>query len=393
MRVYCLSVHAAYRCHDSGACCTSRWPIPVETARFERLQEALRAGVLRAADNTHFVRPHDLATGYAALLDVTDEGSCAFYERNARRCAIHCALGPDALPAACQHFPRACLIDRDAVSVTFSHYCPSVASLIFDGDAPLAVVEAPSSLVPARVEGLDARDALPPLLHPRMLADRESYRRWERLAVSLLATSGTPESALLRIIDFTERVREWQPGRLPLDQAIDAAFPAAPERRGNGWAEAEAATIERASFEEDALVRRSVPYDLDVAEPPGNVAALFGRLVAPEWPRFSEPIRRFLASHLFANWCAYQGRGLRTVVRSVTAALSVLRVEAARHCGLAGRPLDEALLIEAVRSSDLLLVHLASREELARRLGGIEDGGVEEMVRVVRGSTTRLSGG
>ena len=71
---------------------------------------------------------------------------------------------------------------------------------------------------------------------------------------------------------------------------------------------------------------------------------------------------------MFASWWAYQGHGLRTIVRGARLALSVVRVEAARACAEAGRTLDRELLIEAIRSADLLLLHLASRRELARRL-------------------------
>jgi hypothetical protein len=46
----------------------------------------------------------------------------------------------------------------------------------------------------------------------------------------------------------------------------------------------------------------------------------------------------------------------------------VLRAEAARGCAEAGRTLDGDLLKEAVRRADLLLVHLADPEALARRL-------------------------
>jgi hypothetical protein len=55
-------------------------------------------------------------------------------------------------------------------------------------------------------------------------------------------------------------------------------------------------------------------------------------------------------------------------------ALGVLRAEAARGCAEAGRALDAELLKEAVRRADLLLVHLADPEALARRLGRRERG-------------------
>jgi hypothetical protein len=60
------------------------------------------------------------------------------------------------------------------------------------------------------------------------------------------------------------------------------------------------------------------------------------------------------------------------VVRSLEVALAVVRVEAARLCATAERPLDEPLLIEAMRAADLLLVHLADPKTLAARLSEVE---------------------
>ena len=83
---------------------------------------------------------------------------------------------------------------------------------------------------------------------------------------------------------------------------------------------------------------------------------------------FRRPVSRYLAAKGFASWLAYQGHGVRTVVFSLAAALAVLKVEAARQSARVGRALDRDLLLEASRAADLLLVHLASREDLARRL-------------------------
>ena len=107
--------------------------------------------------------------------------------------------------------------------------------------------------------------------------------------------------------------------------------------------------------------------------PPDRLDAIDVRWVAPTWPQFSKPLRHFLAAHAFGNWCAYHGLGLRTVVRSLEVALSVVRVEAARLCEAADRQLDEPLLIEAVRAADLLLVHLADPKSLAARLSTVEE--------------------
>jgi hypothetical protein len=87
------------------------------------------------------------------------------------------------------------------------------------------------------------------------------------------------------------------------------------------------------------------------------------------------PIRRWLAAKAFASWATLQGEGLRTTVASLRLALEVLRAEAGRGVSEAGRPIDAELLKEAFRRADLLLVHLASPETLARRLSRAEGAG------------------
>ena len=47
--VYALSIHADYRCHRSGVCCTSDWDVPVELPLYRSLGEALTTGRLRPA--------------------------------------------------------------------------------------------------------------------------------------------------------------------------------------------------------------------------------------------------------------------------------------------------------------------------------------------------------
>ena len=116
------------------------------------------------------------------------------------------------------------------------------------------------------------------------------------------------------------------------------------------------------------LVAESVPRRGLLPAAPEGLGEAEDRWVAPTWPAFSLPIRRWLAAKAFASWVALQGEGLRTTVAFLRIALGVLRAEAARGCSEAGRPLDVALLKEAVRRADLLLLHLADPEALARRL-------------------------
>ena len=90
------------------------------------------------------------------------------------------------------------------------------------------------------------------------------------------------------------------------------------------------------------------------------------------WDQFREPIGRYLAATSFGSWIAYEGYGLRTNVAELVAAAAVLRVECSRACMRAGRMLDRALLLGAIRASDLLLAHLIDRPALVAWLRRIE---------------------
>jgi hypothetical protein len=57
-------------------------------------------------------------------------------------------------------------------------------------------------------------------------------------------------------------------------------------------------------------------------------------------------------------------------------ALAAVRVEATRETGRVSRPLDEPLLLAAIRSADLLLHHLSDTAALVRSLARVEQGGL-----------------
>ena len=376
--VLCLAHHATFACCRSGACCTSGWPIHVETERLAALRHAVGAGRLIipldcADEGLPFLEPPSLPPGAGAVLRTRTSGACVFYERDGGLCAIQRTLGHNLLPSACQHFPRRCLIEPNRIAVSLSHYCPTVARRAFRRGVHSEIVPAPASFVGhIALEGLDAREALPPLVRPGLLADLTGYRAWERIVIEILATPGTPEAAHAGITAFTERVRAWTPRDGELHEAVGRSRPTprgsrAETRLIHGGAPGTAQLAE--AYE---AVRASVPTGVATTPQPERVDAPDVRWVADAWPHFSLPLRHFLAAHAFGNWCAYHGMGLRTVVRSLSVALAVVRVEAARLCGTAERPLDEEILIEAMRSADLLLVHLADPKALAARLSQIE---------------------
>jgi hypothetical protein len=326
---------------------------------------------------------------------LADGGACVSFERGVggrpSLCAIHRVLGHDALPAACQHFPRAAVTDETGTFVTLSHFCPTAAGMLFREDVELSIVEAPESFGSMiEYEGFDARGALPPLLAPGMLMDLESHHAWERHVVGVLADrSHTPELALERLSAQAAHLRTWKPGHGALRARIESLGEPAHHAAVNGERTFGAGTATRSDAaagcgaEDQArtqlgrvysLVRACVPPDLEPEPLPRNFAHTDAELVEPAWQGFAVPINRYLAARAFASWISWQGRGVATAVAALAAARTVLRVEAGRQCRTAGRTLDRPLLVEAIRRADLLLVHKVSSQALANRLAAVEQG-------------------
>jgi Fe-S-cluster containining protein len=361
-----LSVHARYACRHSGACCSSGWRIPVDDEQRRALERAASAGSLPGTAAR--TESRDGLT----VLRLAGDGTCTAFEHadsdRLAMCAIHRVLGPEALPVACRHFPRVCLLDPRGVSITLSHFCPTAAALLFE-DRPLAVIEDPPGFVGAfAYEGLDAREALPPLLAPGMLMDLESYAMWEARALGVLADDRyTPESALAALGVEVERLRTWSPRQGPLLAALSELPGSDPS--GSDPVGSDPIECRTRRFRD---VLDCLHEWLEHPQLPEDPADLDERWVTPRWTEHARPLRRYLAARLHASWVAYQGRGLRTVVESLAAALAVVRVEAARACAETGRPVDKNLLIQAIRAADLLLVHKADSLALARRWSDAE---------------------
>lgn len=103
---WCLSIHAPWRGRHSGACCRAGWSIPVEGSSFERLRRHFGTAVTERL----LVTGGPLPKGAAAALGAAADGTCGFFEGHL--CRIHRELGADALPFACQQFPRV-VLQRD----------------------------------------------------------------------------------------------------------------------------------------------------------------------------------------------------------------------------------------------------------------------------------------
>jgi hypothetical protein len=371
VRVRALSIHADYRCHSSGACCRSGWQIPVEPACEERIRAGVAAGRLGPADWAR--EAPGLPHGARVVLRVLPSGECAFLAPGAPRlCAVHGGLGESALPSACRQFPRVATLTPLGVSLTLSHYCPTAASTLFRGDVSLAVVVNPPAFPPGwPYEGLDAREALPPLLRPGTLASWEAQERIEEHVVARLADETTPSARVLaELARQAEALRAWTLRDGPFDEFASAVL----GRAGDAPEPAASLAEALAGWERVAL---AVPRTSPAPESPRAAIEAYGlqraeAALAESWGGLRRPVGRWLAAKAFASWLALQGQGVRTSAFGLRLADAVLRAEAAREVAAARADLDDARIGEAVRRADLLLLHLADPLALARDLSRCE---------------------
>jgi Fe-S-cluster containining protein len=367
--VYALAFHADYRCHNSGACCTASWDVPVELPIYKSLSEAVSTGTLRAADTAAGVYPFivesDLPEGAAAILERDEDGRCVFYAGTSKRCIVHRDLGEAALPATCRHFPRVSVQDARGTFVSLSHFCPTAASMLFR-DVPVEIVAKPPAFPAADYDGLVVTaDDLPPMLTPRMLMDLDGYTAWERHMVSRFAhVDRPPGSVIATLWRDAQLLMEWKPGTISIAAAV-AQLP-------REYVDLQEEVGLSGSLRRHAEVMAAVPDDLKPSADEDGLDAAMHAYVQPAWVAYHAPINRYLAAKAFASWTAYQGRGIRTIVRGIEAALALVRVEASRQCRHAQRVLDANLLLEAIRQADFLLNHLAVGEELAKAWSVVE---------------------
>jgi Fe-S-cluster containining protein len=325
LKTFWLSTHVRYRCKHAGACCTARWPVPIERDRAALVRQAIDAGGVTPLATPWLVAAPDAPTDVAGLLASQPSGACVFHAPPpgagaTGRCRIHAMR-----PIACEHFPYVTVVDPRGVHVTLSHYCPTAAALLFADQGPMRIVAGPPVHDDGRLpEGLDARDALPPIraehdsagrTAPRLMAWAE-VTRWERQMVRRLSA--------------------------------DTRVPAAPH------------------LDDFDRARAAVVPSVSWPEAPPDTASVWRDRVAPRWAEWAQAIGRFLAARAHASWAMCLGNGPADVARLVRIAGVVLQVESVRQCVGAGRNLDRSLLTEAIRRSDLLLVHYCAPERLIR---------------------------
>ena len=295
------------------------------------------------------------------------DGSCVFFDRGGGRlCEIHRAVGASALPSACRHFPRRILRDRRGTFISLSHFCPTAALMLLGADS-LSLVEAePPLRLDEPVEGLDAVDALPPLVRPGLLCDLEGYSAWELAGLATFARPDlTCQQALALIASATERVREWRPGTCTMAEHVEQAFRSSSACSGRAQPDAHAHAIEMVI----TLCAGRVPDDI---MPIDGFDAAWTQHAAVPFERFDRAMKNYLAARLFASWIAYQGRGLRSNVAWLHTAAAVVRHQFLRRVQGATAPPGPDDFIEAVRRADLLLLHVVDTQEFAHLVAPIE---------------------
>jgi Fe-S-cluster containining protein len=364
---FCLRMHAGYRCRHSGACCTAGWAIPVEGPVYERLKVhfAGRHGPL-------FATGGPLPEGAAGVLDTERDGACVFFEANrGNLCAVHRELGADWLPDACRQFPRVVLQDARGTLLSLSHFCPTAAALLHSiGPPAFEIVPAPTTIaLDGNVEGLDAREALAPLLRPGMLTDHDGYDAWERRAIGVLGRGNcTADQSLAVLETATLAVQSWRPGGSSLRETVNREFDVASAGKPDKNLDASGSSPERLDEWRVRLALSSIPPGLPC--PP-----LIDRWrdewasVSTWWAEFDGAVRGYLAARLFGNWIAYHGQGLHAIVEYLQVALAVVKMEAARHHVRESPSTPWQTVTEALRSADLLLVHLSDTRALSSQLG------------------------
>jgi Fe-S-cluster containining protein len=361
-----LTVHAGYRCHDSGACCSAGWAIPVEVSIHRTLDAALASGRLRTArspSTAPFVDA-DLPAELARLLATDAGGACVFHDPELRHCAIHAALGAEAKPLSCRAFPRIIVDDPRGRAVSLSHYCPSALDLLFE-PGPIALAHHAPEADDDSVEGLDARDALPPALRDDALIDWESLTMWDRVVAGAFDAAATPEAALDWLWRGYDLLRRWRLDDGPL---VDHLARVATRLR-LASSDDEGVSIPRVGADRLVVaVHGAIPASLRPALPGPPAAVELSATIDYAWRRSSQPLRRYLAARAHACWPLYQGDGLRTQLRYLDATLALTRAHALAHAPQTGQPADIAIVRDAIRRADLWLVHLASPQDLARAL-------------------------
>ena len=200
---------------------------------------------------------------------------------------------------------------------------------------------------------------------PGMLTDHEGYGAWERRG---------------------DRRRSRETTSPPSRRSVSSGQPPGPCSPGGRVEGSLRETVER---EFDVASAGKPDEDLDgiaVTRSPGarlgprraSVPARGRRICSGVAGRFRRggastigAVRGYLAARLFGNWVAYYGQGLHAIVEYLQVALAVVKMEAVRHHAPEAPSSPWQTVTEAIRSADLLLVHL-SRHKAAVAPAGLK---------------------
>lgn len=348
--VRALSFHGQYRCHNTGVCCSSGWDVAVEEEVEVRLTPLLALSPRSLPNGADGFRPvSDPPSGCRSSLRIASSGACWFRDEPGQACAIHRDHGEEALPSACRQFPRVCVLEPDAVSVSLSHYCPTAAGLLFEGPAQFGLVTSPRAFPNDwPYEGLDARDAYPPFLRPGVLLGFDGLRAFEDRAVAVL--SREPLWEALAIIDSAAaRARSWAAAHHgALAELIPGFFEPSDDA---GARSTDPRPVLLAAMTEGTQPRDGLPDYRPAAPAPSGLVDL--------------ALRKYLAARLIAAWITFQGEGLSSVTRFLHLCLdTVFLFESARGATEA----EEVRWKEAIRNADLWILHYSDPDRLARIL-------------------------
>jgi hypothetical protein len=362
---------AGYTCGHTGSCCRAGWPIPIEPAPLHLLTSADSSGRL----------PEPASRPWAAdeILGHSQEGDCVFFgaaTARAASCRLEAQLGFEALPYSCRQFPRILLADGRGWHVSLSAWCGTVAALLA---RPARAHQVTASFLSyahieanprVHVEGLDAREAWPPLLRPGILAGLHAYDRWERRileeGLSPIADGASPAGASLgAALRWTDLLRSWRPA----DGALHVLI-------GRPWRRDYVvppqlplpAALDTASSVLNDLIAQ-VPHPWRPVDWPAGLtdADVGGACVSRGYATCA--LGRYLATRLVSSWLAYQGEGLRSVLASLTSSYVLTALALTRN---GSGPITFGRMTSALRAADWLQLHLLDRADWARWCSGFE---------------------
>ncbi|MEM6370678.1 MAG: YkgJ family cysteine cluster protein [Myxococcota bacterium] len=395
-RIKSLGFHADYACRGSGACCAGAWRVVAQPEVRTRLAAAFEAGRLRGSLNEALRSEPTLTGDPLYILRSDGPGGCTFHK--GERCGIRTAVGVEAQPLGCRVFPRVVVKQPRGRFVSLSHFCPTAAGLLFKTDrAEGRPIQGPRAF-PASdaLEGHDARDHLPPLVAPNRPTSWSLFELWESAGAGwLVREDGRPEQLLASWAVVAERIRHRVLAGSRPEDVVKPALARAEREGPLGVLE----TVDWAAGDWNQLLfliesaSKVLPPERGFAAE--LLAALESRYLKPDgasqfeedwrrneahWAMYGLAIKRYAAARHYANFHAYQGQGLRSAVLSTVFAVGLVRAFALASSG--EEELTRDGLLQAIRASDYVLLHLIHRPTLAKLFSSVESVPAQDVFRL-----------